>query len=221
MTRREFVKHAGVWVPAAAALIALPERARAAVTYFGHNVDEATSWYFAGYSVWNHRAGGNSIVWTCPGTGSQPVSSLGALVKVASAANLRIAIYTQGDDFGDPGTAAFLMQGSAEIAVSETSLTWKTHTSFVDVNGDPITSPTLTGGTNYLMMATSDGGSMEIGYGATTGYTQFKTGADYTAGFPATDPSYSGAVQYEWCIRCGVGTADVPAGPRRRVQLTL
>lgn len=161
------------------------------LTYFGFTDTPVFINTSNGYTLRNENK-----VWTCPGTGSVPVVSLQGYCSISTGnPNVRLAIYTTGN--------AFVMQGSVEVVVPA-SEAWTGHTSFVDQAGSPIASPTLTGGTNYILCMSFDG---DINYYGTTTH-----GADdcsyhmteYTAGFPATLGGSSGGTTNWYAIRCGV-----------------
>jgi hypothetical protein len=160
--------------------------------YFGYNVDETTFSVLSGYTGRN-----NNLVWTCSGSGPQRVLELGARVKVTSGSStVRHSIY---DAAGN-----LVMQGSAAITVTGTSLIWVTHTAFVDVSGNPIANPTLTGGTNYIMCTTGSAGTAQAAYGAGAAGNEVWKAANYTAGYPATLGTGWNSIAQKICIRCGV-----------------
>jgi len=102
------------------------------------------------------------------------------------------------------------MQGSAALAVTNTSYAWVGHTAFTDVDGDPVTSPTLTGGSDYYLLV-SGGATGSTGFlSRWTDKYQYARKVDslyYTGGFPETIP---GSPSSDWivqCTRCGVEPA--------------
>ena len=209
MTRREFVKRAGLWVPVVGALT-LARPAGAVVSYFGQeSIADGSDASIDGISVYNSVAA-TGVTLACPGSGSQDVASLGAYVRSwTGGGSLRCAIYT--------AAGALVMQGNAKIDVAEYGeYGWQEHTSFVDVNGDAIASPQLTGGTDYLL-ALSTGGSMyvySISQGATNG--QIKA-VNYTVdGFPAALGTGWSGFSTSYSIRCGVEPAAAAPAVRRR-----
>jgi len=171
-----------------------------AITYFGNDVAGDGTSGLSGYIGWND---GTNTVFTCPGTGKQNVAELAWKVYVTSGnANVRCAIYNS-----DGST--LLMQGSAEINVTETDTngTWKTHTSFVDSAGNAIATPQLDGGSNYILAASGDGTTLRQRRTAvTSGYSKFAIG-DYTSSnFPSSVPPPSSGTNLAVC-RCGVEPA--------------
>jgi hypothetical protein len=219
-TRRQFMKQvgrAGLWVPVAAALV-MPKRAQAEVTYLGQNVTTGGS-LVSPYIGYNAIAGSNNVL-TCPGSGQQSVKSLGAYVQTSydsAGPELRLSIYK--------ADGTFVMQGSAPLScVQHDSPAWFSHTAFVDAAGDPIASPELTGGEDYLLgHSTNNWPSNTIYiYGiAETGGAGLKEYTSYNSGWPSPLGSGWSTLNYTLSIRCGVEPAASPAGPRRRVQITL
>lgn len=211
MTRRSFVKRAGLWVPVIGAL-ALPHRADAAVSYFGQTAttggSEAAS---AGYSYYNARDTTGVDV-TCPGSGSQSVVSLGLWNRTAGAGgSYRLDIYLT------DGT--FVMQGSAALSVAAwADWAWVEHTAFVDAAGSAITSPVLTGGTDYLLaLSIVNGYTYLVANSAGDG---MRKASDYTAGFPSPLSSSWEEIANTTSIRCGVEPAAA-SGARRRPPFAL
>jgi len=220
MTRRDFVKRAGLWVPVAG-LVTLPRRALASTAYFGQqtisdqNGEGAVGSNMAGYNV--AEASGN--VNECPGSGSQSVVELGVyLLSSGYSGSIRLAIYTASGDF--------VAQGSAAIALSSWYATqWYSHTSFVDQSGAAITNPTLTGGASYrLAFSINAGGTLQM-YGVwLSGNGLEKASTDLTGGFPATLGSGWSNTSYSKAIRCGVTPSEAPpssSGSGRRKVVIL
>jgi hypothetical protein len=167
-------------------------------TYFGHNVNEGLFINLSGYPSWNKSG---LAGFTCPGSGSVAVASLGAYVKRTNTGNVRTAIFTS--------AGAFVMQGATELAV-DVGVAWKEHTTFVDQGGAAIGSPVLTGGAAYILCASADGSDVMFGCVTGSAGDTLYVSSDYTSGFPANLP---GGASYNaiYSIRCGVDTGAAPA----------
>ena len=164
-----------------------------AITYFGNNTDGTTSTSITDRIYWNNA---ELSGFTCPGSGSQSVLELGVRCSASGAANIRLAIYSTAGNL--------LMQGNAEMAAPDTA-GWISHTSFVDYAGDPIISPTLTGGTNYILALTTDDEIAVRRDAGVTGDWHWYSG-DETGGFAATLHSANDTSGL-YCVRCGVEPA--------------
>lgn len=148
----------------------------------------------------------DGVTWTSPGTtgDTYAVNSLGAYMKLSLAGqtvHMRCAIYLAAD-------RSFVMQGASEITIPSDSYTWLEHTTFTEQDGDPIASPTLVGGTNYLLSCGADvyWGVMGLIASPTATDAHTRGAADYTGGFPAAlpDGTPSGAGTVPPTIACQV-----------------
>jgi len=171
------------------------------ITYFGINVN--------GGGANTATRGGltdGTIPVICPGNGAQNVHELAGFFKsgaVGTMSNVRLAIYTT--------AKAFVMQGAAVLNTSSLSYVWLTHTSFVDVGGNPILNPQLTGGTAYLLCVTTstDNQTANMAYEGVFPYGMYQSG-DYTVtGFPATLNLTNPALLKDFDMRCGVTPVGV------------
>jgi len=175
--------------------------------YFGNNTDGTNNTGAAGTYAWNNPS---DIAYTCPNSGTQIVVELATRCYTTDAGNVRVALYT---------TAGVLVCQAATESAAPGSADWVVWTSFTDAVGDPITDPEITGGTDYILMVTADGGTVYVRYNAvTSGYARYAAG-DLTGGFPAdVSGSFPGsATGAERCIRCGVdpaaGGLSIPIAP--------
>lgn len=168
-------------------------------TYFGNPSGAESGYTGCGSQMrWPHIDEATiATMFTCPGTGAQTLVELGMKTKDANG-NVRVAIYTA----ATPGV--LIAQGSAEIAgVADT---WITHTSFTNLAGNPVT-PSLTGGTVYILAITGDGTVNFIYTTVTNGYAFVKTTADYTGGFPENTPTEGNSTALP-LVRAGVESAS-------------
>ncbi len=168
-------------------------------TYFGNTDTSGISDITMGTCVdWN-----GSQVFTCPGSGNQTIKELSAYVKKdTNGGNMRMAVYSL-----DGSTK--IVEGTAEVAVTDTNYGWVGHLIQSDMTPNPAT---LVGGTDYKIAITSDGGSnnMLIGYKAGASGVCVYRGYDYTGGFPATLPDAPANDTSNILIRCGVDSeADI------------
>lgn len=162
--------------------------------YFGHNIDET------GEDAWS-----SNIFWEpayeCPGTGSMSVLELGGRVRVTTGSqNFRAGIYT--------AAGAFVMQ-TGQITVTETSLTWKSGTTFYDVSLGAIGSPVLTGGSSYILaLVFPETSTIHIAAGSGGSYSAKSASGSYVVnGLPATLPSPDDTgTNFLTCVRCQVET---------------
>lgn len=191
-----------------------------AVTYFGHcNSDgtlktgETPASLGTGWTGVTARNAPAAYAFTCPGTGTQDVISLGHYVKYSTgtADHIRMAIY-------DTAGTTLIGQGSAEITVDNAAVAWREHTAFTNGAGDAIT-PQLAGGTAYMILVTYDGGVTEpwgwTDWGALYGN---RISADYTAGFPASLGA-GVANDYLQTMRCGVEPPAAGGSPAPKLPL--
>jgi hypothetical protein len=170
------------------------------LTYFGFNSDENVDSAPGNLTLRN-----NTLVWTCPGSGAQNVGELSIRCRVNSGSgSIRLAIFNT--------DTSFVMQGSAAVSVTGTSLSWIGHTAFVNQVGSPIATPQLTGGTNYILAASIDN---IVNHAYQSGHTNgdcIYLAEQYQTGFPVNIPGGTGSVNW-YCIRCGVEPAVAPPTP--------
>ena len=89
-----------------------------AVEYFG-NTTPSANFYGDTSGYWNAAQ-----AFTCPGSGNYNLISLGLYAKKGTeTGNIRIAIYD--------AAGSFIAQGSAEVAVDNTTAQWWEHTAFI------------------------------------------------------------------------------------------
>jgi hypothetical protein len=208
MTRRDFVKRAGLWVPAAGLLMRQP--AQAAVTYFGFTTPSADSVRFiTGKTAYVNTY---SSFLTCPGTGKQSVKSLDAyVVNNGDPANIRLALYTP------DGT--FVCQGASQVSVTAVAYDWAWfgHTTFVDAAGGPISDPQIDGGSDYLIAVSADGPIISYRISSCASGGMMKD-LDSTPGFPSPlGTGYTAMECDQYMLRCGVEPAGAGVARRRVV----
>jgi hypothetical protein len=124
---------------------------------------------------------------TVPGSGSASVVSLGMYCRSDNnTAKFRLAIYGPVDGTHNN---QLVMQGATALTaplLSPVALSWVESTSFTNSSGTPISSPVLTGGAKYRLVASAKADNVVFfGYG-TGGTHNHWGGTDYTGGFPAT-----------------------------------
>jgi hypothetical protein len=166
--------------------------------YFGHN-STGTSSQAVNVSTMGNTAADSGVTIQCPGTGIQDVKSLeGYCRSAATGRNCRLAIYPTGG-------GNLVMQGNAEIDVASILGTstpgWVGHTTFRDYNGNVITSPQLTGGSNYVLVFSTDA-SVSLYYTSTTNACATYYGYDYTGGFANALPNGAGPYNFANSLRC-------------------
>ncbi|MCU0521326.1 MAG: hypothetical protein MUF84_11620 [Anaerolineae bacterium] len=152
-----------------------------AITYFGRNLEDAgsSSVTVAGYAWRNNPA---QVDYVCPGSGNQKLVELsvrGRLNNAGDTGLIRLAIYNT--------SLGLLYEGSAAVSLTQTSAYWAGHTAFLDVDGNPVATPLLTGGTSYIIAVSAilTSGAIYIyrGSGSSGDYKFYNT-TDYTVGFP-------------------------------------
>jgi uncharacterized Zn-binding protein involved in type VI secretion len=164
-----------------------------AVTYFGlcnaagvasqSHTDNSGGAYY----IWNNNA---NFPFTCPGTGTQNIVELSAMVHIGTGTpNIRCAVYSADYD-------TVIAQGTAKVAVSGSSDTWQGHMTAASVGN-----ASLTGGTNYVLVVGSDG-DMATDHCKVSDGIYF--GGDKTGGYSG---AISGSPGYLWPVRCGVEPA--------------
>ena len=130
------------------------------------------------YVAWTHDTNAPFI---CPADGV--LTGLRAKVRVASGSqNIRLALYVPGEG------GAFIAQGSAVIAVSNTTYATVTHTAFVDRSGNSV-APNLTSGTHYAVLISGQAGTVYCARGETADSLLYGVGhydIENNNGFPAT-----------------------------------
>ena len=161
-----------------------------AVAYFGFTA----GWDDAQPCQYTFSNDNSNIVFTCPNSGTQDVKELGAYVYANQSGHIRLALYDTSRNL--------ICQGSAEMDVALiTSHGWQTHTEFVDADGEPV-SPTITGGTNYIIALAGDTSNAYIWCtGVTSGW--MKRDDEYTGGYPASLPWFT-TWEKKFGVRCGV-----------------
>lgn len=204
ITRRRFNRLAAMSVLGTSVAL-LPRKASAfSVTYFGECDSSGTqpgglSHQPAGWTVWN-----SGRKFACPGSGNQDVQDLSVWIDFAtSGIHVRVAVYS------DDGST-LMAQGSSAVAVS--ALGWQGHLSA----GAITQSSPLVGGTNYRLIASSDGNAEW--YYVVTGSAndnQFVNALDETAGYPGTAPSGTDFGAH-LVIRCGVQPSGGGGGSAKR-----
>jgi hypothetical protein len=156
--------------------------------------------YFGNEDITGSEDYGNSGVtkWisaVCPGSGNQTIKELSGYFSVAGG-NIRVAIYSD-----DRNTK--IAEGVGEVAVAA-SYAWQGHLTQASISPNPAT---LVGGVTYTITASQDDNSTYTAC-ATGNFTYgFKSGVDYTGGFPATLFADTEMSHFEWCMRCGVDAA--------------
>ena len=168
-------------------------------TYFGNNSYSEYNDNYNGY--WGRLSSSNSGC-TCPGSGLQNVKELGIVACVNAGTGVsRLAIYDALNNF--------VMQGLAAVNVTETTPTWKTHSSFADQSGNAMATPQLTGGVRYALVCS---GSTDVtlwhGYNYQESTDNDYGIADYTGGFPASLGYGTSMGTFCVAMRCGVEPAS-------------
>jgi hypothetical protein len=169
-----------------------------ALTYFG-NLTSDDYWGITGGAAYYG-------IWACPGSGSQTVKELSALVYYSASTNIRLAIYSSDG-------ATLIAQGTAEVLCEQTTATWQGHMAQGDVTPNPVN---LTGGTNYILAF-----SIDATHYARSLTNQGQTLSapllhDYTGGFPDALDLEDFGDYYDLCIRCGVEAAGGGVGAIKR-----
>ena len=172
-----------------------------AVSYFGlcdssGNPTQSSSDSATGpASEWNNNT---YLTFTCPGSGTQNILELSAMVHVGSGSpNIRLAVYSS--DY-----STLIAQGTSEVVASGASDSWQGHMTAASVGN-----ATLTGGTVYILVVSFDSGNLNTDHAhADTSYGYYNV-TDFTGG-------YSGSLTYVgsykcWPCRCGVEAAGGPA----------
>lgn len=160
------------------------------MTYFG-NSDISGSW--------GNNNAGNAFgsLYTCPGVGVFEVESLEAYLN--GGGHVRMAIYSS-------DLSTLICQGSAQISLG--AVGWYSHTSFVDIDGNPIT-PYLTGGVDYYLVHCYDSNWGYQRYQISGSHKYKVGGSDYTdSGYP--EPlSLPSTWSVRHSIRCGISDNPV------------
>ena len=170
-------------------------------TYFGNQTESAEDWDSSSpIAAWYVNG------YVCPGSGTQNIQELSSkcCLEGANPANIRLGVYNSS------GTT-LIAEGTGEVAVSGSSpTTWQGHMTQSAVKAAGGASPgQLVGGTTYLLVVANDQGGTYILYSRRSlagGLSYYPT--DYTSGMPASI-SQDGALDHEYCIRCGVSDAVV------------
>jgi hypothetical protein len=168
-----------------------------ATDYFGNNttgVNFENNYNGAGFAF------GDSVGFTCPGTGDFNVTSIEAQIKSAGSGtgHFRCAVYSV-------NRQTLYAQHSAEIDVPNTwtTATWRGGSQGITQNA------TLTGGTKYWLVVTYDAGDVLPGWSSYNGSNKAGYGGtDHTGGFPAPFSGTYSSYQVDWSIRVGV---DAPS----------
>lgn len=184
--------------------------------YFG-NVDSSGNhlaypsapsfdWYGA-YTFGNNRLL-NSFV--CPGTGQRTLDLLGVFMDNrggGSSGNVRMAIYTY-EIYTQTLVKICEWSSSQNVTAALGTGAWYDSGTFTG-------STALTGGVEYVVAFSTDGGLPRFGYTTSGGQNMaVNTGSDYTAGFP--DPiSLAGTAAYKLALRARVaaGGGGPPYAP--------
>jgi len=116
----------------------------------------------------------SSVAFLCPGSGTQVVSEITAMVHLNTAYNIRCAIYNSSQ-------TVLIAQGTAGVAVAGSSDSWQGHTSATLVTPNPTN---LTGGTNYVLVVSGDGDTQTL-HGSTvvSGQSEFISSSFVSSGF--------------------------------------
>lgn len=171
--------------------------------YFGYNNTTGLFTVQSGAALWlrNSVYSWTDASFTCPGTGSRSLTELALYCKSngGTPGHILVAIYDT--------SLNLIAEGSTELTVSSTTAGWVTHSAFVDPAGSPST-PSLTGGTDYVLVFTTDSTDITLYYtNGTSGDTRYAL-TDYTAGFPDTIATGTSFTR-RYPIRAGV---DTPSG---------
>lgn len=145
---------------------------------------------------WND---GNSLVFTCPGTGNQVVKEISAHILASDVGSLvRCAIYS-----ADGNTK--ICEGSAGASIGLTGA-WCGHLTQADITPNPTT---LVGGTTYrITFAQQGNGNGVYTETAVSGGGLYKWVDYVTGGWPSALPAQDGT-GYMWPVRCGVESAII------------
>lgn len=151
-----------------------------AAAFIGNNLDgsgniitDSGADTIQGATVWG-------VAFTCPGTGTRTLDSLGGFVVSPSGTPVghRFGIYT--------GAGTFVAQ-TGQLSTSSTTALWVTSSSFFDVTLSVLGTVNLTGGSQYILTAGGNSADSTIHYKSiVSAATQFNGVDGYTLGFPAT-----------------------------------
>jgi hypothetical protein len=179
-------------------------------TYFGNNQDGGSIDNLNGFVFGFNIGDTPASLFTCPGSGSQLVEELGCHAEVPSGtSNFRMALF---DSSGN-----FVLQTDL-LTCTETTLTWKTATSFLNQSKSPLSSPTITGGSTYTIVISADSSTIfYVSYTTVGQHNRYSGGDLATNGFGTTVPSWTNDQLSEcYNIRCGVDPAGGSADWRKQ-----
>jgi len=149
--------------------------------YFGHVQSDGSppagyTFDFYGARTWYNNTA--VTTYTCPGTGSRTLEKLGLYAKTRGSphGNVRLAVYDT--------SLNLICEGSAEILINSATEQWWDHVAFTGT-------PTLTGGTNYIIAASIDSSLISYAYTSVTNASKALSSTDYTGGYP--DPIGAGS----------------------------
>lgn len=171
-------------------------------TYFGAcdssgNPTGSTSTGTGGAETdWN-----NSTTFTCPGSGSQTVTEITAFIKKVGAYNFRLAIFNSAQN-------TLIAQGTAAVAAAGASDNWQGHTTQASITPNPAT---LTGGTSYVLVITSNGDTESDHWLTGASGTGRFVSTDFTGGFTNASLGSPSAATLVPPVRVGLLDAVVPS----------
>lgn len=151
-----------------------------AAAFIGNNLDgsgniitDSGTDTIQGATVWG-------VAFTCPGTGTRTLDSLGGFVVSPGGTPVghRFGIYT--------GAGAFIAQ-TGQLSTSSTTALWVVSSSYFDVTLSALGTVNLTGGSQYIHTTSGSSAASTIHYKSiVSAATQFNVVDGYTLGFPAT-----------------------------------
>lgn len=138
------------------------------------------------------------VIFTCPGDGLFDVVGLHLFGKGGSDpwGNIRVAIFAASD-------RALMAEGNAQVSVNSTTAGWFGHTA-----AGITQSHQLTGGVAYILAVSRDANDTYMRYYfGDSGDGNYKSSADYTAGYPDPLPAFTEAGTIIPNIRCQINHA--------------
>lgn len=143
-----------------------------------------------------------AVTYTCPGTGTQNIVSIAIYGKSAggAAGNVRCAIYD--------ASWNRICQWNAELSMNSTTAQW-----WEKLAAALTGTLTLTGGTAYKLVFSTDADDPQFAYNTGAGNTDWEYDTnDYTGGFPAAidAPANAFSNKERFVMRVGTTPAFVP-----------